>query len=175
VQVTGTTNADSVTGTCFGANSALTFSGLGGDDTVSAGSCTGSSVDLGDGNDTATAGGTDSIRSGTGADTLDGGDGRDTVDRQAGNDAVRGGGGRDLLIGGAGSDVFEGGADTDSASFEYHTAAVNVTLDNQANDGQSGENDRVASDVENLIGGAGDDTLVGDAGANDIAAARAAT
>src|SRR5689334_14971075 len=175
VQVTGTANADSVTGTCFGANSNLLFTGLGGDDTVSAGSCSGANVDLGDGADSATASGTvnggagtDSIRGGGGADTLDGGDGRDTVDGQAGNDTVRGGAGRDLLIGGAGKDVLEGGADTDTASFEDHTAAVIVTLDNAANDGQAGEADRVASEVENVIGGSGDDTLVGDAGANDI-------
>jgi Ca2+-binding RTX toxin-like protein len=175
VQVTGTASADSVTGTCFLGASSLTFTGLGGDDTVSAAGCGSGNVELGDGNDSATASGTvnggagnDSIRGGGGVDTLDGGEGRDTVDGRANNDTVRGGGGRDLLIGGPDNDVLEGGADTDTASYEDHTAPVNVTLDNLANDGQTGETDRVASDVENLIGGSGDDTLTGDAGANDI-------
>jgi Ca2+-binding RTX toxin-like protein len=36
-----------------------------------------------------------------------------------------------------------------------------VTLDGVANDGSAGENDRVKSDVENIIGGTAVDTLTG--------------
>ena len=176
-QITGTDNSDSVSATCFGQTSSLIFTGGDGDDMVSAATCSGGSVDMGAGNDNATASGTvaggagnDTIRGSAAADVLDGGDGRDTVDGQGGNDTVRGGAGRDLLIGGAGTDVVEGGADTDTASYEDRDGShpVTVTLDNLANDGEPNENDRIANDVENLIGGAGDDTLIGDAGPNDI-------
>ena len=48
------------------------------------------------------------------------------------------------------------------------TVAVNVTLDGVANDGEAGENDVIAADVESAIGGDGDDTLTGDAADNDL-------
>jgi serralysin len=41
-------------------------------------------------------------------------------------------------------------------------AAVTVSLDNVANDGQAGENDN-ARDAESIIGGAGNDVLIGNA------------
>jgi hypothetical protein len=174
-QVTGTAGADSVGGTCFGAASALVFEALEGNDEVTAGNCPGGAVNMGAGNDIAASGGTlsggagnDDLKGGDGADTLDGGDGRDKVDGRAGADLVRGGTGRDVLLGGPDTDVIEGGSDFDTASFEDHGAAVTASLDGQANDGQLGENDRIASDVENLIGSPGDDTLNGDAGPNDI-------
>jgi RTX calcium-binding nonapeptide repeat (4 copies) len=175
-QVAGTNGNDSVNGSCLGTNSGLIFNGLGGNDEVSAGSCAGGAVDMGPGNDRAASGGTvnggpgtDTVRGGPGNDVLDGGDGRDTVDGQAGTDTVRGGTGRDILVPGLGSgDVVEGGTDTDSGSYEDRDQPVAASLDNQANDGIAGENDLIASDVENLIGGAGDDTLIGDANPNDI-------
>src|SRR5207249_3659168 len=45
---------------------------------------------------------------------------------------------------------------------------VSVTLDGQAGDGEFLENDNVKPDVENVHGGAGPDTLVGDAAANSF-------
>ncbi len=42
---------------------------------------------------------------------------------------------------------------------------VTVTLDDASNDGRGG-NDNVRSDVENVIGGTGDDTITGDVDAN---------
>ena len=131
MNVTGTSSADSVSGTCFGANAALFFNALGGDDTVSAATCTGGTVDMGDGNDTAAVGGTlnggagtDSLNGSAAIDTIDGGDGRDSVNGQGGNDTVRGGSGRDLLVGGAGADVIEGGADTDTGSYEDRDGSI---------------------------------------------------
>jgi hypothetical protein len=156
-RVTGGSGPDDVGGLCFGTNSSLVFSGVEGDDEVSASTCTGSNVDMGAGNDNAFASGT--ILGGAGRDTLKGGSGNDTID---------GGSGRDLMIPGTGADTVIGGPDTNAGSYEDRTAPVTVTLDNLANDGQAGENDRLVSDVENIIGGAGDDTLVGDGNPNDI-------
>jgi RTX calcium-binding nonapeptide repeat (4 copies) len=174
-QVTGTPGADSVGGTCFGSASRLVFDGLGGNDEVSAGNCRKGDVELGDGNDRSIAGGVttggagnDIIAGSDDLDILDGGDGRDTVDGRGEADVVTGGAGRDLLIGGAGHDNIQGGADIDFASFEDHSLAVTASLDNVANDGSFGENDLIAADVEGIIGGAGDDTLNGNAGPNDI-------
>jgi RTX calcium-binding nonapeptide repeat (4 copies) len=45
---------------------------------------------------------------------------------------------------------------------------VIVSIGDGANDGAPGEHDDVQTDVENVTGGAGDDTLTGDAGANRI-------
>ena len=178
VNVTGSAGPDSVEGNCFLASPRLTFNAGNGDDRASVSPLCLSEhvINLEGGNDTAVAGGVvtggpgnDNLKGTTLPDTLDGGDGRDVVDGQDGVDTLRGGSGRDVLVPGLGNgDVVEGGPDTDAASFEDRAAAVTATLDNQANDGVSGENDRIAADVENLIGGSGDDTLVGDDGPNDI-------
>ena len=45
-----------------------------------------------------------------------------------------------------------------SATYAARTSAVNVTLDGAPNDGQSGENDLVKKDVENVTTGSGNDT-----------------
>ncbi len=96
----------------------------------------------------------------------------------AGNDTLRGGNGDDELWGGEGNDIFQGGpvadgADTfhggvgtDTMDYTARTASVTVTLDDNANDGAIGENDNIMIDVENVTGGAGDDSLTGSAAAN---------
>jgi Ca2+-binding RTX toxin-like protein len=176
-RIEGTSGADSVKGSCFGVESLLVFAAGDGNDEVTAPTCGGGGIDLGAGDDVAAASGlvlggagNDVVRGGAGNDTLDGGDGRDTVAGEAGNDTVRGGPGRDLLIGGTGADLIEGGEGTDTASFEDRDAAhpVTLTLDGDINDGEPNEGDRIERDVENLIGGAGGDTLIGDANPNDI-------
>src|SRR4051794_5242077 len=83
---------------------------------------------------------------------LDGGDG---------NDKITGGPGDDDLIGGAGADTLAGGAGHDSADYSARLNPVNVSLDGAANDGEVGESDNVGSDVEAIVGGAGNDTLTG--------------
>ena len=84
----------------------------------------------------------------------------------AGNDSVQGGAGNDTLHGGTGADTLAGGAGTDTADYGARAAPLTVTLDGGANDGETGENDNARADVENVIGGAGDDSLVGSAAAN---------
>ena len=76
---------------------------------------------------------------------------------------INGGPGNDVLTGGLGADDLIGGADIDTASFEYAPSGVTATLEKDT----SNENDDL-TDVENLRGGPGPDTLTGDAGPNKI-------
>jgi RTX calcium-binding nonapeptide repeat (4 copies) len=161
--VTGTNGDDSVTGVCISSgsaggdrNSPLQFNAGAGNDQVDNPTCTGSTVDLGEGDDRGEVSG-----------TLHGGAGNDVLRGGAGNDVLDGGPGNDLMIGGPGADDMRGGSGIDTASFEDKTASqpVTVTLDGQPNDGQSG-GDNAEADVENVLGGAGGDTIVGDAGSN---------
>jgi Ca2+-binding RTX toxin-like protein len=78
-----------------------------------------------------------------------------------GNDRITGGPGDDVLRGEAGADTLSGGGGRDTADYSDRTNPVTVTLDGIAGDGEAGENDNVAADVENVAGGSGNDTLAG--------------
>jgi Ca2+-binding RTX toxin-like protein len=106
-------------------------------------------------------GGQDDLQGGPGNDSLGGGDGADTIDGQAGNDFIQGGNDADDMSGGPGSDT---------ADYQDHSAQVTVTINDVANDGQSGgaEGDNVRTDIENLSGGPNDDTLTGSTVDNQI-------
>lgn len=115
--------------------------------------------------------GADTLVGGDGNDTLNGGDGDDTLTGGNGDDTVNGDAGNDSFVAGAdadGADAFNGGAGTDTATYAARGAGENltITLDGTANDGESGENDNLKVDVENVIGGGGDDTITGSASAN---------
>ncbi|MEA2419528.1 MAG: hypothetical protein QOE60_1734, partial [Thermoleophilaceae bacterium] len=70
-----------------------------------------------------------------------------------------------VLDGGPGADNISGGDGIDAVDYTRRAAAVNVTLNAGAgNDGEAGENDTIASDVEGAFGGAGNDKLVGAVG-----------
>ena len=146
----------------------------------------------GAGNDLIDGGlGADQMSGGGGIDTVDYSSrtlpltltiGSDDTDGQAGeNDGivgdvenVRGGSGVDVIVGnelnnvldgGPGADNISGGDGADAVDYSRRTAAVNVTLNaGVGNDGETGENDTIAADVEGAFGGAGNDTLVGAAG-----------
>ncbi len=97
-----------------------------------------------------------------GPDSLDGGGGPDSLDGGDGPDSLYGGEHNDTLVPGAGAgDGVVGGNGADLASYSDRTAAVNVSLDGNANDGVAGENDNVVGDVEAVAGGSGGDTLTG--------------
>ena len=64
------------------------------------------------------------------------------------------------------ADTLSGGDGTDTVDYSQRVAALTVTLDDVQNDGEVGESDNVASDVENVIGGSAGDTLVGSGGPN---------
>jgi Ca2+-binding RTX toxin-like protein len=108
-----------------------------------------------------------SIWGARGADHLVGGSERDLIVGGGGADLLEGGGDWDDLLGGPGPDDLRGGPGIrDRVSYSEREAAVKVTLDGLRNDGEPGENDLVANDVEDVSGGAGPDIIVGDANSN---------
>ncbi|OWJ63580.1 calcium-binding protein [Inquilinus limosus] len=102
-----------------------------------------------------------------GNDIIYGGGGIDLIDGGVGDDKLVGGDGNDVLHGGAGGDRFEGGAGIDTVTYADAIAAVVVSL--LSGVGSGGNNDSTGDsfvDVENVIGGAGGDTIIG----NNVAA-----
>lgn len=80
-----------------------------------------------------------------------------------GNDTLTGGEATDTLIGGPGADALTGGAGLDILDYTDRTAPLTVTLDGRADDGEAGENDNDAADIEIVNGGSGNDTITGSA------------
>ena len=102
-----------------------------------------------------------------GADTLDS---IENVRGGLGADSLRGNANDNILVGGNGNDVIDGGEGSDWASYAYLTAAsqgVTVDLALGTSFGAAG-NDTLAG-IENVIAGAGDDSLLGDGNANLLA------
>ncbi len=80
------------------------------------------------------------------------------------DDVLAGGAGNNVLDGGLGADTIGGGAGVDAVDYFNRTAAVSVTLNGGAgDDGQAGEGDMIAADIEGAFGGLGADTLTGNA------------
>jgi Ca2+-binding RTX toxin-like protein len=121
-------------------------------------------------------------RGGSAADDLSGSDGDNALFGMGGNDQLSGGGGNDDLTGGAGddeefgnpgNDTFHqdsaddgsedlfGGLGRDTVDYGLRSASVSVSLNGLPDDGGSVENDNVAIDVENAIGGSANDLLKG--------------
>ena len=98
--------------------------------------------------------------------TINGGAGNDYLVGGRGNDTFNGGDGSDVMVGNRGGDEFNGGLGTDTADYSACYAALNVTLDDAANDGMTGEKDNVRTDVENVNGGYGRDTITGSSADN---------
>jgi Ca2+-binding RTX toxin-like protein len=141
---------------------AATIDGGPGHDNLN-GSSLGDTVNGADGNDT--------VHGGLGGnDVLHGGPGDDSLDGLIGSDQYYGGDGDDVLIRAAGgiwvANVLSGGEGVDLASYRWVYNSVSITLDDVANDGPSGVGDNVMADVENLVGGSANDTIVGDGDAN---------
>ncbi len=159
----------------------VTVDGEGGADILRGGSrddtLLGGTDDLGVVNDLEGGGGNDLLRGSNRRDLMDGGPGNDTLRGGDGRDSFFGGDGDDLLHGGlngAGPDTFLGGAGTDTVTYAF-AGSVTVTIFDPANatasaapDGEAGENDFVQGDVENVTGGASNDTLTGNNLANRI-------
>ena len=107
-----------------------------------------------------------------------GGNGNDTLSGSPNSTLSKrlfGGPGNDTFLqsntGGADShDYLSGGAGSDTVSYVLRTITVTVTLDGTANDGSSGENDNILSDIENVSTGDGDDSITGNANNNVLSA-----
>ena len=117
------------------------------------------------GNDTLHGGGgNDQLYGGEGNDTLIGGTGSNQLFGEAGDDTYQAG--DQTLVGVVGADAFSGGPGTDTADYGLRSAAVFVTLNGIAADGQTNEFDNIANDVERVAGGSASDALTGNGNAN---------
>ena len=121
------------------------------------------------------------------ANVINGGDGDDILSGGGGNDTLNGGNGMDRLSGGAGDDLLNGGAGNDFYCFDVDVALGTDTINDSAGsdwlDFSSSSADvsidlagspqtiagnlvLVFASIENIIGGAGNDTLTGNANDN---------
>lgn len=116
-----------------------------------------------------------------GQDRLDGGAGSDELYGGGGNDTLLGGDDDDVLHGGLGTDTLDGGDGRDTVSYAWTqpggiagttTASVfgNVTVDLAAGSASGAFGFDTLRNVENAVGGGGDDTLTGDDAANFLSA-----
>ena len=103
-----------------------------------------------------------------GDDRLSGGIGDDSLDGKDGADRLNGGAGADALFGGRGLDTLDGGAGSDTAGFQETTKAVVLTLKGAAFTSVKvgGVAEGTLRNIENVIGGSGNDLITGDALAN---------
>ncbi|HZF44523.1 MAG TPA: M10 family metallopeptidase C-terminal domain-containing protein [Sphingomonadaceae bacterium] len=151
-----------------------TLIGGAGDDTASyAGASAGVTVSLalqGSAQNTGSAG-TDTL---SGFQNLLGSAFNDVLTGDAAENSLFGGAGDDTLNPGANAagtvDLLDGGAGSDTASFSDYTAAVTATLNGPSGGSAAVGGAMIASfrNIENLLGGAGNDILTGDANANII-------
>ena len=136
--------------------------------------------------------GSDTALGGTGHDALNGNDGNDSLSGGAGNDQLTGGRGDDQLLGGAGNDSYRF-ADTDVIETDTLTEASNAGTDvldfgsattsvtakltsevalaihtNRTIKTSATGTTKLAGNFENVIGGTGDDAILGNAAANSL-------
>jgi len=111
--------------------------------------------------------------------TIYGGLGNDTIYGGGVNDNLSGGDGNDKLVGLGGSDGFDGGAGFDTVDYSYETRAIKVTIGYGGSGGFDGvidvtpgdgnaqpEIDDVQATVEAVVGGSGNDLLIGSGAAD---------
>lgn len=113
-------------------------------------------------------GGNDRLFGGSGNDRLDGGHGSDYVDGGRGDDPmVSGGPGNfDVVVGNTGIDRIDGGpGEHDVAS--YATSTVPITVDLRTGRMEGEVTERLTG-IEDVLGGTGNDTLIGDAAPNRL-------
>jgi VCBS repeat-containing protein len=176
--LTGTTGADTLSGTS--GNDAIY--GLGGGDTISAGAgddfvMPGSgqiSVDGGAGNDTISFadlsasitanlsnGAIGGAASGTAAnfENLIGTQYNDSITGNSGNNIIDGGGGNDAIRGDGGNDTIDGGPGFDTVYFDTLQSDMTANLQTQTLGGAAAGT--TITNIEGVIGGNGNDTLIG--------------
>jgi len=101
-----------------------------------------------------------------------------TLYGEAGNDTLGASGGllpgtdytdsADLIRGEDGRTVLVGGSGNDTADYSTFTANLFLSLDNKANDGRVGEHDNISADIETILGGSGNDLIIGNPFANRL-------
>ena len=152
----GTVRGDALVGTGTG-NS---LRGQGGDDTL---------FGFG-GNDTLSGeDGNDEVRGNAGNDIVGGESGNDTLFGGEGNDSLFGGGGNDMLTGGSGNDLMNGGGGFDRADYSSATQdlRININFAGAQTVSAAEGTDRFVG-IEGILGGSGNDLLVGSSVGNLI-------
>ena len=124
--------------------------------------------------------GRDMVDGGSGNDNVDGGGGNDMVFGGSGSDVVAGGSGDDMLVGndgddtliggqGAGNDTLSGGGGTDMVTYASATQGIVVDLAGGFAIGpEIGSDTLVLDSIEIVVGGSGDDTIIGDTRNNGL-------
>ncbi|MCB1153860.1 VWA domain-containing protein, partial [bacterium] len=109
----------------------------------------------------------------TGGLTLTGDQSSNTLKGTKGDDVLLAGGGADLLIGGSGlgNDIYDGGPGKDTIQYSSAKNPIYVYLYNNSANGTDIGNDKLFN-IENVIGGRGNDQLYGDSKANKIEAGK---
>lgn len=168
--LTGTNGANSIWGgagndSIYGEGGADMLLGEAGNDYISAGEGD-DAVYGGDGNDQIFgAGGADYLHGGAGNDIIYGGEGNDVIDGGGGSDTAYGEGGDDYIYAVLGTpETLDGGSGVDTLNTTYFSSNYVVNLATGLTDwfGESFTN------FENLVAGAGSDTLTGTTGVNRI-------
>ncbi|XPV69995.1 MAG: hypothetical protein ACNI25_05315 [Halarcobacter sp.] len=104
---------------------------------------------------------------GQGVDTFDsiegviGGSNDDTLVGTSGTNIISGGAGNDTLVSFGGDDTINGGVGSDLISFGFTTNDITLDLSNTSSQ-VTGVGNLIVTNVENIDGGFGDDTLIGD-------------
>ena len=106
---------------------------------------------------------------GPASDQITGGDGSDTLIGGPGNDTENGGNSQDFFkedaVANGNDDFVGGGSPFDVLDYGERSIGVTVDLDNVADDGQPGaETDNAHSDIEEVRGGSGADTIIDNSG-----------
>ena len=107
------------------------------------------------------------VNGGDGDDTLTGGKMADTIQGWEGADTINA---ENSTSGGA--DIFLGGNGVDTITYAGRTAtpaeALTIILNGMASSGKSMETDTISLDIENAIGGPGNDTITGNVSTNTL-------
>jgi Ca2+-binding RTX toxin-like protein len=131
-------------------------------------------TDLGPGSDRFTGSNRNDTASGrAGNDTLTGNSGDDNLYGDAGNDSLVGGAGnKDRIYPGLGNDTSSGGSGNyDTLTYQDRSDGVTARIDGGVS-GAPGETDTALPDFENVVGGDGNDLVIGNAGVNVVGGAR---
>lgn len=110
--------------------------------------------------------GIENLSGSSSADTLTGDGGANTLSGWNGADTLNGGDGDDFLYGGSSGDVLNGGNGDDTVIYTLGSS-LTINLTTAANTGSEASGDSYSS-IENVISGAGGDTITGTSGANRL-------
>jgi|CXWL01.1.fsa_nt_gi Ca2+-binding RTX toxin-like protein len=102
----------------------------------------------------------------SGTDLLLGGIGNNTLNGNGGNDILIGGAGSDILNGGAGNDTIDGGTGDDTVTYENNANRVFINLNTGS--AITGSDTDTLYNIENAIGGNGNDNIFGNAQDNRL-------